>query len=61
MTTEQEIHNYIQRYRFTIIYLLQYQFQMLKEELDPILDKFENEGEIDRNGEYVHYVGDRYV
>jgi hypothetical protein len=31
---------------------------MLKEELDPILDKFENEGEIDRNGEYVHYTGD---
>lgn len=58
MATEQEIYNYIQRYRFTIIYLLQYQFQMLKEELDPILDKFENEGEIDKNGEYVHYTGD---
>ena len=48
-------------YRFTKLHLLKQQLDIPLIHLLPVLDMLENDGVIDRNGEYVHYKGDRYV
>lgn len=48
-------------YRFTTLNLLKQRLDVPLIHLYPVLDMLENDGVIDRNGEYVHYTGDRYV
>lgn len=61
MSTKQLVHEYIMMYRFTTLHLLKQRLDVPLIHLYPVLDMLEGEGVIDRNGEYVHYTGDRYV